>query len=121
MVQEFLHNLCVHTQGLNETRECVSNSVPTDVLGNTDTSCGRLDGAKFDVGSSRDPAFPAEGRPDLAYAATAWVCLTNASRSALIWSALVVGIPCGNPGYTLSVAPFTSFADWRAAAAIGTI
>jgi len=31
------------------------------------------------------------------------------------------GIPCGKPGYTLSVAPFTSFADCKAAAPMGTI
>ena len=61
-------------------------------------------------------------RPVLNYAAAfARFSLINASRSALIVSALVVGIPCGNPGYTFSVAPFTSFADCRAAAAIGTI
>src|SRR5256885_653642 len=44
--------------------------------------------------------------------AAAWLArLKNANRSALIWSALVVGMPCGNPGYTLSVAFFTIFAD----------
>src|SRR6267378_2680203 len=47
--------------------------------------------------------------------------LKNASRSALIWSALVVGMPCGKPGYTFSVAFLTIFADIRAAAPIGTI
>ena len=46
---------------------------------------------------------------------------TNSSRSALIWSAWVVGIPCGKPGYVFSLAPFTSFADCSAAAAMGTI
>jgi len=39
----------------------------------------------------------------------------------LIWSALVVGIPCGKTGYTFSVAPFTILADISPAAAIGTI
>ena len=67
------------------------------------------------------PAFAVEGRPDKAHAAACWLFWMNASRSALIWSALVVGIPCGKPGYTLSVAPFTSFADCRAAAPMGTI
>ena len=57
----------------------------------------------------------------LAYAAASRLCLMNPSRSALIWSALVVGIPCGKPGYTFSVAFFTIFADIGAAAAIGTI
>src|SRR5258707_8523792 len=55
------------------------------------------------------------------HADLALVWLINASRSALIWSALVVGIPCGKPGYTLSVAPFTSFEDCKAAAPMGTI
>jgi hypothetical protein len=36
-------------------------------------------------------------------------------------SAWVVGIPCGKPGYTFSVALFTSLADCRAAAPMGTI
>src|ERR1700722_17652202 len=62
-----------------------------------------------------------KNRPDLTYAATSCFCLINASRSALIVSAWVVGIPCGKPGYTLRVAPFTSFEDCRADAAIGTI
>jgi hypothetical protein len=35
----------------------------------------------------------------------------NASRSALIVGASVVGIPCGNPGYDLSVPFCTSFAE----------
>ena len=48
-------------------------------------------------------------------------CLMNASRSALMVSAWVVGIPCGKPGYTLRVAPFTNFADCMAAAPMGTI
>ena len=29
----------------------------------------------------------------------------------MIWSALVLGIPCGNPGYTFNSAPLTIFAD----------
>src|SRR5712672_1031656 len=57
----------------------------------------------------------------LSHAALARLCWMNASRSALIWSAFVVGIPCGKPGYTLSVAFFTSFAESKAAAPIGTI
>jgi hypothetical protein len=47
--------------------------------------------------------------------------LTNARRSALIWSGLVVAMPCGKPGYTFSVAFFKIFADMRPAAPIGTI
>ena len=50
-----------------------------------------------------------EGRKN--QAAACRLCFKNASRSALIWSALVVGIPCGKPGYTFSVAFFTIFAD----------
>ena len=42
-------------------------------------------------------------------------------ESALICSALVVGIPCGNPGYTFSVAFFIIFAEIRADAPMGTI
>src|SRR5439155_2283878 len=54
--------------------------------------------------------------------AAAWLArLKNANRSALIWSALVVGMPCGNPGYTFSVAFFTIFAEIRADAPMGTI
>src|SRR6266853_7020008 len=45
----------------------------------------------------------------------------NASSSALIWSFKVEHMPWGAPGMTLSVAPFTSFADKRAESAIGTI
>jgi len=37
----------------------------------------------------------------------------------LIWSAFVVGIPCGKPRYTFNVAFFTSFADNNAAAPMG--
>src|SRR5258705_13674615 len=55
------------------------------------------------------------------HAAADFSPLKNARRSALIWSALVVGIPCGKPGYTFSVAFFTIFADIRPAAPIGTI
>src|SRR5258705_10125558 len=62
-----------------------------------------------------------ERRPDKTHAAACLLCLRNASRSLLIWSALVVGIPCGKPGYTFSVAFFTIFEDIRAAAAMGTI
>jgi hypothetical protein len=47
--------------------------------------------------------------------------LKKASRSALIWDAWVVGMPCGKPGYTFSVAFFSIFADMGPAAAIGTI
>jgi hypothetical protein len=36
----------------------------------------------------------------------------NSSRSALIWSAFVVGMPCGNPGYDFSVPCFKSFTDF---------
>src|SRR5580692_1298883 len=67
------------------------------------------------------PASPLDGKAGWAQAAFCWLRWINASRSALIWSALVVGMPCGNPGYTFRVAPFTSFADCRAAAAMGTI
>ena len=35
----------------------------------------------------------------------------NASRAALIWSALVVGIPCGKPGYDFSVPCRSSLTD----------
>src|SRR5882672_8423711 len=45
----------------------------------------------------------------------------NASSSALIWSFKVEHMPWGAPGMTLSVAPFTTFADKRAESAIGTI
>src|SRR5580658_5114428 len=45
----------------------------------------------------QDPAFPAEGRPDLAYAATCLLFLRNANRSALIVAASVVGMPWGKP------------------------
>jgi len=55
------------------------------------------------------------------YAAACLLCLKKASMSALIWSALVVGIPCGKPGYTFKVEFFTIFADIGPAAAIGTI
>ena len=47
--------------------------------------------------------------------------LKKVSKSALIWSALVAGMPCGKPLYTFSVAFFSIFADLRPAAAIGTI
>ena len=36
-------------------------------------------------------------------------------------SGLVVHIPCGKPGYTFRVEPFTSFADSSAESAMGTI
>jgi hypothetical protein len=70
---------------------------------------------------SEDPAFAVERRPDQVYAAASRLFLMNANRSALIVSALVVGIPWGKPGYIFSVEFFTSFADSGAAAAIGTI
>ena len=69
-------------------------------------------------------SLPAEGILKLRnflHAAVDFSPLKNARRSALIWSALVVGIPCGKPGYTFSVAFFTIFADIRPAAPIGTI
>jgi hypothetical protein len=47
--------------------------------------------------------------------------LMNASRSALILSFSVEQTPCGAPGYSFSVAFFTSFDDRFAEAAIGTI
>jgi hypothetical protein len=34
----------------------------------------------------------------LSYADACWLRWRNASKSALIWSALVVGMPCGKPG-----------------------
>jgi len=45
----------------------------------------------------------------------------NASRSAFTLSLSVEHIPCGAPGYTFSVAPFTSATDSSAEALIGTI
>jgi|SRR5580704_9954688 hypothetical protein len=71
--------------------------------------------------AQKRPGLPIRGRPDIVYAAASWLRSMNASKSALIWSALVVGIPWGKPGYTFSVAPFTSFADNGADATIGTI
>src|SRR5215469_5316892 len=47
--------------------------------------------------------------------------LTNASSSLLIWSAMVVAIPCGPPGTILRVAFFNSFTAFFAATSIGTI
>ena len=38
-----------------------------------------------------------------------------------MWSAFVVHMPCGKPGYTFSTALFTSLADISAEAPIGTI
>ena len=37
--------------------------------------------------------------------------LKNASNSALIWSFSVEHIPCGAPGMTVKIAPFTSLAE----------
>lgn len=45
----------------------------------------------------------------------------NASRSALIVSALDVGMPCGKPLYVFSVPFLASFADRRPESAYGTI
>jgi hypothetical protein len=45
----------------------------------------------------------------------------KARISALIRSAFVVGIPCGNPGYALNVAFFSSFAAFGPEFANGTI
>ena len=47
--------------------------------------------------------------------------LMNASRSALIVAASVVGMPCGKPLYVFSVPFFNSFADSGAESAYGTI
>ena len=44
--------------------------------------------------------------------------LRNASKSVLIWSVLVVHMPCGKPGYTFSLAFFTIFADISPAAPV---
>ena len=43
-------------------------------------------------------------------AATLVFAAMNSRRSALIWSALVVGLPCGKPLYVFKMAPFTNFA-----------
>lgn len=43
-------------------------------------------------------------------AATRAFAAMNSSRSALIWSAFVVGMPCGKPLYVFKIAPFTNFA-----------
>jgi hypothetical protein len=48
-------------------------------------------------------------------------CFRKASRSALIVSACVVGMPCGKPLYVFSVPFFSSFADNGPASAYGTI
>ena len=48
-------------------------------------------------------------------------CRTNASRSALMVPASVVGIPCGKPLYVFSVPFFSNFADSGAESAYGTI
>ena len=58
-----------------------------------------------------DPRFGGKGGVLHTYAAACSARLKNASRSALMTSACVVGIPCGKPGYTFNVAFFTSFAD----------
>jgi len=47
--------------------------------------------------------------------------LIKASKSALICSAWVVGIPCGNPGYDLSVPCFRSFTDFAPVVGNGQI
>jgi hypothetical protein len=54
-------------------------------------------------------------------AAARSLALRKASRSALIWSLWVEHMPCGNPGYTFSVAPLTSLEERSAEAPIGTI
>src|SRR5579862_7766315 len=47
--------------------------------------------------------------------------LRNASRSALILSACVVGMPCGKSLYVISVPFFSNFAAFGPAATYGTI
>jgi hypothetical protein len=42
--------------------------------------------------------------------------LKIATNSALIWSALVAGIPCGKPGHTFNVACFSIVAEIKTAA-----
>src|SRR5216684_918987 len=47
--------------------------------------------------------------------------LKNANNSVLIWSFKVEHMPCGAPGMTFSVAPFTSLEESSAESAMGTI